>query len=157
MSKFWQKKYISKYTGEEIDAAVAKAGDLSKVTANPTLAGTEDALTGLQIGDTKYKAGGGDSYLVNLSDDPDDPGEYIIDKTFTEIQNAALSGKFVYMINNDATGVDSSIFYLVGVDESQIVFHSFFAIVSNTLEFEEIKIGSGGYVFVQTAEITVSV
>ena len=25
MSKFWQKKYISKYTGAEIDAAVAKA------------------------------------------------------------------------------------------------------------------------------------
>lgn len=55
MSKFWQKKYISKYTGEEIDAAVAKAGDATKVTANPTLAGTESALEGLQVGDTKYK------------------------------------------------------------------------------------------------------
>ena len=56
MSKFWQKKYISKYTGEEIDAAVAKAGDATKVTANPTLAGTEAALEGLQVGETKYKA-----------------------------------------------------------------------------------------------------
>ena len=55
MSKFWQKKYISKYTGAEIDAAVAKAGDATKVTANPTLAGTEAALTGLEVGDTKYK------------------------------------------------------------------------------------------------------
>ena len=27
----------------------------SKVTANPTLVGTEDSLTGLQVGDTKYK------------------------------------------------------------------------------------------------------
>ena len=55
MSKFWQKKYISKYTGAEIDAAVEKAGDLSKVEANPTLAGTEAALTGLEVGETKYK------------------------------------------------------------------------------------------------------
>ena len=55
MSKFWQKKYTSKYTGAEIDAAVAKAGDATKVTANPTLAGTEAALTGLEVGETKYK------------------------------------------------------------------------------------------------------
>ena len=55
MSKFWQKQYISKYTGAEIDAAVEKAGDLSKVEANPTLAGTEAALTGLEVGETKYK------------------------------------------------------------------------------------------------------
>lgn len=55
---FWKKFYKSKYTGAEIDAAVAKAGDATKVTANPTLAGTEAALTGLQVGDTKYKAGG---------------------------------------------------------------------------------------------------
>ena len=32
MSKFWQKKYISKYTGEEIDAAVAKADTVPAVT-----------------------------------------------------------------------------------------------------------------------------
>lgn len=55
MAKFWQKKYTSKYTGAEIDAAVAKAGDATKVTANPTLAGTESALEGLQVGNTKYK------------------------------------------------------------------------------------------------------
>ena len=55
MSKFWQKKYISKYTGAEIDAAVEKTGDLSKVEANPELAGTEAALTGLEVGETKYK------------------------------------------------------------------------------------------------------
>ena len=65
MSKFWQKKYISKYTGAEIDAAVAKAGDATKVTANPTLAGTEAALEGLQVGETKYKVdGGSDPYLI---------------------------------------------------------------------------------------------
>ena len=81
MSKFWQKKYISKYTGAEIDAAVAAGSQVPEVTvedagmalvvdeegkivagsagttvvANPTLAGTESALTGLEVGDTKYK------------------------------------------------------------------------------------------------------
>ena len=33
MSKFWQKKYISKYSGAEIDAAVAKAGTVPAVTS----------------------------------------------------------------------------------------------------------------------------
>lgn len=31
----------------------------SDLVANPTLAGTESDLTGLQVGDTKYKVGGG--------------------------------------------------------------------------------------------------
>ena len=52
---FWKKIFKSKYTGAEIDAAIAKAGDATKVTANPTLAGTESALTGLEVGETKYK------------------------------------------------------------------------------------------------------
>lgn len=61
MSKFWQKKYISKHTGAEIDEAVEAVldGDVgTKVVANPTLAGTEAALTGLQVGDDKYAVGG---------------------------------------------------------------------------------------------------
>lgn len=33
MSKFWQKKYTSKYTGAEIDAAVGKADTVPAVTA----------------------------------------------------------------------------------------------------------------------------
>lgn len=58
MSKFWQKKYISKHTGAEIDEAVEAVldGDVgTTVVANPTLAGTEAALTGLQVDETKYK------------------------------------------------------------------------------------------------------
>lgn len=38
---------------------VGKIEDATKVTANPTLAGTEADLTGLQVGDTKFKVGGG--------------------------------------------------------------------------------------------------
>lgn len=61
MSKFWQKKYISKHTGAEIDEAVEAVldGDVgTTVIANPTLAGTEAALTGLQVDETKYSVGG---------------------------------------------------------------------------------------------------
>lgn len=32
MSKFWQKKYISKYTGAEIDAAVAAGSQVPEIT-----------------------------------------------------------------------------------------------------------------------------
>lgn len=34
---------------------IEDSGGGTEVVANPTLAGTEDALTGLQVGDTKYK------------------------------------------------------------------------------------------------------
>ena len=44
--------YVSSHTGAQIDAAVDNA---TKVTANPTLAGTEASLTGLEVGSTKYK------------------------------------------------------------------------------------------------------
>ena len=49
-------EYNSSYTGAEIDAAIGKA---RSIEANPTLAGTESSLTGLQIGSTKYKVDGG--------------------------------------------------------------------------------------------------
>lgn len=75
MSKFWQKKYISKHTGAEIDEAVEAVldGDVgTKVVANPTLAGTEPDLTGLQVGDDKFAVGGmteaeGDLRYLQLS------------------------------------------------------------------------------------------
>lgn len=46
-----------------------EGGDIN-VVANPTLAGTEDALTGLQVGNAKYKVGGGNSkhaYLFSVN------------------------------------------------------------------------------------------
>lgn len=41
------------------DGIAGVEAEVSSVVANPTLAGTEDDLTGLQVGDTKYKVGGG--------------------------------------------------------------------------------------------------
>ena len=53
MRKMFSKKQI-----EEI------AKQSGSVVANPTLAGTEDALTGLQVGDTKYAVSGGHCYII---------------------------------------------------------------------------------------------
>ena len=92
----------SKYTGAEIDAAVAKAGDATKVVANPTLAGTEAPLVGLQVGETKYAipAGGGDDiFIVKVTETG---GVYSADKTYTEIKNAITDGKMpiMYALDN---------------------------------------------------------
>lgn len=93
MSKFWQKKYISKYTGAEIDAAVAKAGDATQVVANPTLAGTEAALEGLQVGDTKYKVDSGSGGALVATVTVDEHTETVsVDKTFNEL-SAAFAAK----------------------------------------------------------------
>ena len=43
------------------------AFECPKVTANPTLAGTESALTSLQVGNTKYKIGGTQLYRHHIS------------------------------------------------------------------------------------------
>lgn len=53
-------------TNDYTNADKTKLDGLSQVTANPTLAGTESDLTGLQIGDTKFKvpSGGGSGTTV---------------------------------------------------------------------------------------------
>ena len=67
--------YNSSYTGAEVDASVAKTqaitktpqqiNDLNQVVANPTLAGTEADLTGLQVGETKYAVPQGTPVVAN--------------------------------------------------------------------------------------------
>ena len=115
---FWKKFYKSKYTGAEIDAAVAKAGDATKVTANPTLAGTESALEGLQVGNTKYKVGGGITILdfnltcsINYSNS--ELSAQIINELFpadnwTALMAAVENGPvWLKVILSAGTGVDS--------------------------------------------------
>ena len=65
---------------------VAASGGTT-VVANPTIAGTEADLTGLQVGDTKYKipeGGGGGGVLVIGAD----LETYTLDKTWQEIADA---------------------------------------------------------------------
>lgn len=79
--------------------AVASGGGGTTVVANPTLAGTEDDLTGLQVGSTKYKVpsgGGGGSVLVAhaqveesvIESLDENPVAITLDKTLAELAAA---------------------------------------------------------------------
>jgi len=71
------------------DGEIALTEDIVEVVANPTLAGDEAELTGLQVGDTKYampQGGGGSatlyrhSVLIELMDDSfNSVGDIIVD------------------------------------------------------------------------------
>lgn len=66
-------------------------GGGTEVIANPTLAGTEDPLTGLQIGDTKYALGGGNGFKHAY---------FVVAKTrYESTFNGAI--QFVYFSNTD--------------------------------------------------------
>lgn len=59
------KEEIVGIVNEGIEKGEIEAGG-TEVIANPTLAGTENALTGLQVGDTKYKIeAGGENFAGN--------------------------------------------------------------------------------------------
>ena len=66
----------------------------STVSANPTLAGTEDSLTGIEIDGTKYKVGGssGGGVLVVHRSMVGTPPKLTLDKTWQEIFDAASTG-----------------------------------------------------------------
>lgn len=72
---------------------VAASGGTT-VVANPTLAGTEADLTGLQVGDIKYKVpeggGGGSGGMLFVTSTVID-GAPTLDKTYQEIEDAGFS------------------------------------------------------------------
>ena len=99
MSKFWQKKYISKYTGAEIDAAVAKADTVPVVTV-------EEAGSALIVDEEgKIVTGvvGAPEFIVNITV-TEDGGSLIpsLDKTYEEIV-AAITGGYNIKINVTVT------------------------------------------------------
>ena len=67
-------------------------GGGTNVVANPTLVGTEAVLTGLQIGDTKYKVpqGGGQMEIVTLNYVLDGQPHNITQEQATKLQNGAI-------------------------------------------------------------------
>lgn len=82
--------------------AVANASGGTTVVANPTLAGTEADLTGLQVGDTKYKIGGSSGGGVLVVTENKETGA--LDKTWQEIKDAAEAGSLVILLEiNPAT------------------------------------------------------
>ena len=72
----------------------------TNVVANPTLAGDEDSLTGIQIGDTKYAVGGGSgdgAFVVNF-----DRNTGALDKTWKEISTAAKTKPVVIIASKNS-------------------------------------------------------
>ena len=74
---------LDEMTALNIGKEISGAG--TNVVANPTLAGTEDPLTGLEVDGTKYKVGGSGGGVLVVHD-----VDGILDKTYSEI----LSGGF---------------------------------------------------------------
>jgi hypothetical protein len=93
---FWKKIFKSKYTGAEIDAAVAKAGTVPAVTS-------ADAGKALVVDEEgKIVAGevGGENLLiVTITGNPRE-GVFQSDKTFNEI-SAALTDGIPVIVNLD--------------------------------------------------------
>lgn len=75
--------YNSRHTGAEVDEAVDKA---TKVVANPTLAGTESNLNGVEIAGTKYKVAAEITIDSAMSDSSENPVQ-------NKVITSALSGK----------------------------------------------------------------
>ena len=98
MSKFWQKKYISKYSGAEIDAAIAKADTVPAVTV-------EDAGSALVVDEEgKIVAGAAGGRNVNTLSDT---AETAIQLGIQDVLPTLIStGKSVYnytVLNTDET------------------------------------------------------
>ena len=70
-------------------SSVASGGGTT-VVANPTLAGTEDSLTGLQVGDTKYS-------VPNIMWLTQSGPKLTLNKTWQEIYDALVEGALIYV------------------------------------------------------------
>lgn len=97
-------------TKEYVDETFEKKADVVEVIANPELSGDEANLTGLQVGDTKYKVpqGGGGSQLYTLHiyyNDVEYPKDItcIVDdntiETYSDLANYLKTKSFVKTIS----------------------------------------------------------
>lgn len=87
---FWKKFYKSKYTGAEIDAAIAKADTVPAVTS-------ADAGKALVVDEegkiVAGEAGGGSDIFVFYVSEDENTGDPVFSKTFNEINAAIADGK----------------------------------------------------------------
>ncbi len=99
--------------GKQIQDAAQSGG--TTVIANPTLAGTEASLTGLQVGDTKYAVGGssGGGVLVVNATTQDEGETYTLDQTWQAIHDADLA-----VINGLTTSAGVKSWAIVGSTDS---------------------------------------
>lgn len=102
----------------------------TNVVANPTLTGTEQELTSLQVGNAKYKSGGGKIYkhtikLFHNHDNTTDTMEYVEYRSDnTKITDPSyLSGKWCYLEFNNADGTTSK-----GIGKVELAYDTTFGI-----------------------------
>lgn len=113
-------------TADETGVPVwAEASGGTTVTANPTLAGTEADLTGLQVGDTKYKVGGGSGGGVLVATDTNGT----LDKTLQELYDAMSGG--------------TVIFVKMQMDDGSVFMHYVFSVSLTDLQVDVHFYGSG--------------
>ena len=102
MSKFWQKKYISKYTGAEIDAAVAAGSQIPEVTV-------EDAGMALVVNEEgKIVSGAAGGRNVNTLSDT--AAASIQSGIQTALPTLISTGKATYayeLLNTDETSFNT--------------------------------------------------
>ena len=75
--------------------AASEVAKIPVVTANPTLAGTESALTGLQVGNTKYAVPqpvANSPFILSYDAETD-----AMDRTYAETMEAFNAGKPIYV------------------------------------------------------------
>ena len=103
-----------------LNESAENGGGGTTVVANPTLAGTEDALTGLQVGETKYKIDAPVKYQHNVCVTVSSDEIHFILVTDRATEYTAIS-QFISLITNyrlvPATGYFNSGF-AVGVQTS---------------------------------------
>lgn len=126
-------------------AAVVKAEDATKVVANPTLAGTEAALTGLEVGDTKYKVGS-QLYRHTLDIQISHDGHYSLYMFFysTDPTPITLNSLKAYLQDNDYTDTYNP--YVLGMSRFPKIKKDTGAAASAYVRFEYVK----GFVYNQS-------
>ena len=100
---------LDEMTALNIGEQISSSG--TNVVANPTLAGTEADLEGLQVGDTKYKVGGSGGGVVEIPLDTSG-GTTTLTKTGQEILDYISDGKLPYVVFDPTGGIVANAFIL---------------------------------------------
>ena len=91
-----------------VDGLTFELNKISKVIANPTLAGTESALEGLQVENTKYKISGGTKlykHIININSSLMTSGFAVVGPPFTQLVFISTSNEAVTSIVSSAAGL----------------------------------------------------
>ena len=135
MSKFWQKKYISKYTGAEIDAAVAKAGTVPTVTE----ADAGKALVVDEEGKIVPGEAGGISSFQNITNEMITPIA-INFSAFLAAANDTIQVKVFNIYKNDNPEIYESFKNIIDIITNNYAGFNYISLMDNTVYFPVFRI-----------------